>query len=206
MLTATKNTNVELNKYRYGDGADIEFSNAYDRFYDRTAKDTTEDYREHLYDALSKNRRALGSDEYEDERRYESISGSRKELEARSARQYESKENAPKARRVMKKKMIPLVACYFLMVAVVVALIVVNVSGTAWEAESIVINPNSNILPEVTASAENPSVGAVAMNTVATENGTVLISLSPYPVGETYEEDTNWFDKVCDFISNLAGG
>ncbi len=203
MLTATKNMNVELNKYGYGGNADTESSNAYDRYYERTAKDTSEDYREHLYDALLKNKRALASEEYEDERRYESMNKGRQEL---SVRDYQAIDNAPKARRVLKKRMIPLVACYFLMMAVVVALIAFNVSGTAWEAESIIINPSSNILPQEIASAENPSAGAVSLNTIAVGNETVQISLTPYPASVTYEEDTNWFDKFCDFISNLTGG
>ncbi len=222
MLTATGNTNKEPNKNRYGD-ADIESYDSCDRYYERCARDTSSEYREHLYDALSRNKRALASGEYEDERRYESmerdIRPERRNPErfrvyedAPATRIYDdasatrTHKDAPSTRRVLKKKMIPLLACYFLVIAAVLTLIVFNVSGTAWEAEKIVINPGANILPQETASAENSQIPAVAMNTVATDNGAVLVSLSPYPAAVTYEEDTNWFDKLCDFIGRLSGG
>lgn len=203
MLTATKNTNVDFDRIKRSEyGA--ESLSTFDRFYDRTAKDTIKEYRDHLYDSLTANRQVRGSDEYEDEIRYREITRNRNE--ARENTQYMQK-NAVTSKRVLKKKMIPLVACYFLMVAVIVALIVVNVSGTAWEAESFSINPSANIVPQETANAvTNPVAGEVALNTVVTNNGAVQISLSPYPNNSTDTNDTNWFDRFCDWVSNLSGG
>ncbi len=212
MLTATRNSSVGTDRdYRYSDKGYADTSYGNDRTYARTAKETTDEYREHLYESLLGKSRARGSYEYDDERRYDSISreaGAPARANRRNAYESERAAGGAKAsRRVFKKKLIPLVACYFLMVAVVVALIAVNVSGTAWETETIRISNGSNIVPTETASAiTNPGAGEIPLNTIMTSAGAVQVSLSPYPASNTYTQDTNWFDRFCDWISNLVGG
>ncbi len=205
MLTATKNNIVDIDReYLNEDYTNDSYD--YDRAYQREARETPYEYKEHLLESLQGRRRALNINEYEDRNRYRNMAREDTKGETHANFQKRTNENGKKS-RVFKKKLIPFLACYFLMMAVVVALIVVNVQGTAWESKTITINANAGIsAPETANAISTPVKESVALNQVVTSSGVVSVALSPYPTQKAYEEDTNWFDRFCDWVSNLVGG
>ena len=100
------------------------------------------------------------------------------------------------------RKKTSILVMYAVMVLAIVVTLIIAVPGTAWENDSVSL-PEKNI-PVAMASGSNLSVAEQGLNVVMTEQGPVTVELTPYEKKE--EEHTNWFDKVCDWVSNIVGG
>ena len=128
--------------------------------------------------------------------------------------------------KVFNKKMIPFVTLYAILFVAVITLILGAVPGTGWEGNGTLfkipdyygngnksdstVNMNNGAGSvvggnDIYASAESDRKNYVGIiNKIVTDQGIVEITKDK-PVENTKEE-TNWFDKVCDFLSNAFGG
>ena len=97
---------------------------------------------------------------------------------------------------------IPILVAYVALVLVVVVALCVAVPATAWESN---VGNSSYSIETVShnVSAE-AAVPQVSINTIVTEEGPVEVALPEYE--ESVNPDTNWFDKVCDWVSGVFGG
>lgn len=110
--------------------------------------------------------------------------------------------------RLDKKGVVAIVA-YFLIVAVIATLIIINGAGTS----SFVTATGSQA--EVTAGAGNevnsttslPVISQDSLGVMILSDGSVVdINLLESNNAYAYQPRTNWFDKLCDALSFIAGG
>lgn len=110
--------------------------------------------------------------------------------------------------RLDKKGIIAIVA-YFLIVAIIATLIIVNGSinapfdpATGSQAEVSTAAGN-----EMNSTANLPVISQEALDMVILNDGTVInIDLLDKSNAYAYQSPTNWFDKLCDSLSFIAGG
>lgn len=166
------------------------------------------EYRDYLERVLCGECAAMPEEDYEDmcrfSRRAEVVEGE----EARMAEvpvapaADEKPQVAPKETvRVFNQKRAIWLAVYILLAIGVVLALLFTMPGTAWERKSITID-NSDIMP--TAMAEQSVDMRAISNTICTPDGQyVTVELAPY---EEKQPETNWFDRLCDWLNNAIGG
>ena len=137
----------------------------------------------------------------------------------------EKKERFTFKNKIFNKKMIPFVTLYAILFVAVITLIMGAVPGTGWEGSetlfkipdslgkgtisdsSVNIN-NGGVVSggnDIVASAEDARQNYVGtINKIVTDQG--IIEITSDATSQGTKEESNWFDKVCDFLSNAFGG
>ena len=152
---------------------------------------------------------AVPEDEYEDALRYQAVETAEttpvQEQEAVQA-VAPTRAAAPKAAetetvRVFNQKRAVWLIVYILLAIGVVLALLFTMPGTAWERKSITVQAKQ--MYPVAEAAETVQPEA-SINTIYTLSGEkVIVELTPY---EEVEPQTNWFDKLCDWLNNAIGG
>jgi len=118
-----------------------------------------------------------------------------------------------KSKIVFNKKMAPFVIVFFSVFVLIIAVILFSVPNTGLQGTDTIFDVNS--LSKMIASAnESASVTETAtttqrnlyvgpINKIMTDNG--VIEISTENIVQSTEIETNWFDKVCDFMSSIFG-
>ena len=169
--------------------------------YHAVASETSCQYRDHLAQALQGDCRVMSEDDYEDAMRYQAGLRAERAVMA-TATPVAAVANTEVVKVFNKKRLGWLVAYVAIALAVIMALLF-TVPGTAWEKTRIEVNPG-----DVSYGVTSPVASAddMAMNKIYTADGGVVeVDLAPY-VEDTNEEQTNWFDQLCDWLSGVVGG
>lgn len=162
----------------------------------------SEAYTEHLYEALLGEVIAVDECDFEDGYRYE-MGQDVSDMPRTTARPV--REDHPvktpvntvrtETVREFNRKRIPWLIAYGVVIFVAILVLALMLPGTAWETRV-----NRDILTTEPAMAESAEV----INTICLPDGTKqVVTLEPYAEQET---ETNWFDKMCDWISGVIGG
>lgn len=196
----TENQNIETS-------SSLTKVNCNEKHYDFIAKESSEKYRAHLYGCLAEGEGIVISEiDFEDSNRYtdivanKGVSNRQVSINPQISREYSQPKE--KTVKTFDRKKTSILVMYAVMVLAIVVTLIIAVPGTAWENDSVSL-PENNI-PVAMASGSNLSVAEQGLNVVMTEQGPVTVELTPYEKKE--EEHTNWFDKVCDWVSNIVGG
>lgn len=196
----TENQNIETN-------SSISNVNCNEKHYDYIANESSESYRAHLYGCLAMGEGIVISEvDYEDSARYSEIAANKgaanRQVSINPQVIKEYSQPKEKTVKTFDRKKTSILVMYAVMVMAIVITLILAVPGTAWESDSVTL-PNDNI-PVAMAVGSNLSIAEQGLNVVMTDQGPVTVELTPYENNE--EEDTNWFDKVCDWVSNVVGG
>lgn len=196
----TENQNIETS-------SSLARVNCNEKHYDFIANESSEEYRAHLYGCLAGNEGIVISEiDFEDSKRYSAIVAN-KSLANRliSVNPQVLKEYSQPKEKTVKtfdRKKTSILVLYAVMVMAIVISLIIAVPGTAWESDSVT-SPEEKI-PVAMAVGNNLSAADQGLNVIMTDEGPVTVELTPYE--EKQEEHTNWFDKVCDWVSNVVGG
>lgn len=125
------------------------------------------------------------------------------------ARSHNMSQNKHSVTGALDKKGVMAIVAYFLIVAVIATLIIVNGTGavTFEPATGSQAELSTGAGVEVNPTAELPIIsqdvlGVMILNDGSVENINLLEKSDSY----SYQAETNWFDKVCDAISFIVGG
>jgi hypothetical protein len=177
------------------------------RTYDE--RKVSKEYLDYLWAELDRTekRRILRPEEYSRgagyERKY-----NRRENYSRETVKHKSSARNSAIGRLDKRGVIAIVA-YFLIVAVIVSLIIINGGGnttydpaTGSQAEISV-----GAGDEINSTAGLPLISEEALGIMILSDGSAEdINLLAREDGYVYHKQTNWFDKLCDALSFIAGG
>lgn len=105
--------------------------------------------------------------------------------------------------RTFDRKKISILAMYAVMVLVVVVALILTVPGTAWEHDRINVTVDTSKVSTLV-NGSTSYAKEQGLNVMITEEGPVEIELTPYEKQD--KTHTNWFDKLCDWVSNVVGG
>lgn len=164
-------------------------------------------YRKHLFDCLENGEGMVISEvDFEDSERYADKNRRNTQtvrpLSATSAAMRESVKPRERTVKTFDRRKTAILVMYAVMVIAIVTTLILTVPGTAWEQESVTFPP---VTSEVAiAAGSNLSIQDQGLDVIMTDEGPVTVTLEPY--AETEQPNTNWFDKLCDWVSNVVGG
>ena len=168
--------------------------------YAAEARTLPEGYRDHLEDVLYGRCQAMSESEFEDKIRYSSTPVEEIAPTIQPAIPATSVAAAQEATvKVFNRRYLPAVIAFGLTVLAVVLTLLFTVPGTAWEKESIIIKSGSLTYTTQVAQAQTAPV-----NTIYVDGESKEVELQPY--AKPTDEHTNWFDKLCDWLSGVVGG
>lgn len=182
--------------------------NCCEKHYIFTANELSESYKNHILSCLEAENDVVKTEvEFEDSLRF-----SKDNLETLKTPRVvpiseeivkEYSKPREKTVRTFDRRKISILVMYAVMVLVVVVALCLTVPGTAWENDHINVSFDTSRV-DVAVNGQMGYAQESAMNVMLTENGPVEIQLTPYEKKETTH--TNWFDKLCDWVSNVVGG
>ncbi len=163
-------------------------------------------YRKHLFDCLENDEGMVISEvDFEDSERYADKNKRDQAVRRLSTNSSGIRESAKPRERTVKtfdRRKTAILVMYAVMVIAIVTTLILTVPGTAWEQESVTFPPVSG---EVAIAAGNSlSIQEQGLDVIMTEEGPITVTLEPY--AEAEKPETNWFDKLCDWVSNVVGG
>lgn len=176
-----------------------------DSCYDVERKASSEQYAMHLYSALLGECVAEDEFDFEDgcyfaeqeakQRVREPIV---KPVETTSPVKEEVSTVRTQTVRVFNRKRLPWLVAYGVVIVAAILVLAFMLPGTAWE-KNVTVTPDV-VHPQ--AAVANDREGL--LDTICLPDGTTeVVTLQPYAEKQV---QTNWFDEVCDWISNVIGG
>lgn len=184
-----------------------------DSVYSAEQAATSDTYRNYLEGLLMNEGVAVSEVEYEDAVRYQSVEYQSKAVETEGSVEAvapvapvapavpAAKKAETETVRVFNQKRAVWLVVYILLAIGVVLALLLTMPGTAWEKKSLTVS-TSKMYP--VAAASETEVPEVNVNTIYTLSGEkVVVELTPY---EEVKPQTNWFDKLCDWLNNAVGG
>ncbi len=197
MMTQTKtveSVNTNLNS------SDL----AYEDVYSFAAEELSQEYRNTLFESLQRGTPAMPEIEFEDKRRFSSYNDENVMRTSNSSQTINRVNSVKRVRkeRVFDRNKTHILVLYCVMVLVIVIALVLTVPGTAWEGQGVRVTVQS--AGGISMGTTNAYANETGLNTISTENGTEVVDVSPYV--EPENPDTNWFDKVCDWVNSIFGG
>ena len=170
--------------------------------YDFLASETSLTAKEMLLNALQNGKPVQDIFEAEEKARFDRTTETIRVMRLNQTKRLAPREATVEKHEVLIRSRIPILIAYIALVLVVVIAVVVAVPGTSWESDgvSMAISQGRIPAPEKQAYAATTT----SINTIVTEEGPVQVELAPYETAEN--PDTNWFDKICDWVSELFGG
>jgi hypothetical protein len=184
----------------------------------------SDEYLDYLWSELGRNerRKTLSYDEYnrgagESERvsYRKPVYQERRDPERISERAYAGpRQGATRAVNPVKgrldKKGVAAIVAYFLIVATIAALIIINGAGGATydPATGSQAEVSVGAGTEINSTAELPLISESALGVMIGSDGSAVdISLlDQQAAAYAYQPETNWFDKLCDALSFVTGG
>lgn len=213
MVTLRRNNTSDTRRHDYDYMNNVAHRDDAHAYSERVEKsNVSQEYLDYLWAELNRNeaRPTLRPEEYTEGRsstrahdrvRERSYSHSRASISYNESR-------VPAMGKLDKKGVIAIVA-YFLIVAVIATLIIVNGAGTAG------FDPATGTQAEISvgagtgvnSTAELPIISQQALGVMILSDGSVEdINLLEKADGAGNQPQTNWFDKLCDTLSFIAGG
>lgn len=204
MMTLNAQTENNVNEVNQN----TEMLNCSEKHYIFTANELSENYKNHMLSCLEGENDVVKTEvEFEDSERFAkgnliNLTTPRNiPISEEIVKEYSKPRE--KILRTFDRKKVSILVMYAVMVLVVVIALALTVPGTAWEHDHIDVTLDTSKI-DVVVNGQPGYAQEQAMNVMLTENGPVEIQLTPY---ETKEEiHTNWFDKLCDWVSNVVGG
>jgi|GEM_PF-4900567 len=173
------------------------------KFYDSMAMTTHNAVKNSLWNSLSSGNPMPNVFELEEKTRFQRLTETMAMMKQNNEKRMAEAQSQVETHRSLKRSRIPILVAYVALVLVVVVAIIATVPGTAWESNTEGMTKISVQRVENVTSAESYA-NAVTINTIVTEQGPVEVELEPYQ--KTENNDTNWFDKMCDWLSGVFGG
>lgn len=181
--------------------------NCNENHYNFLANELSTSYQQHLFNCLENGEGMVisqvdfeDSERYAQEKRERLISQSQNSVNPQIVREY-SKPRA-KTVRTFDRRKASILALYVVMVLAVIATIALTIPNTVWEKGNTDISFDSAQVAMAVGSGL--TVADQGLNVIMTDDGPVTVQLTPYEKKE--ETHTNWFDKLCDWVSNIVGG
>lgn len=183
---------------------------------ERERKNVSPEYLDYLWEELNRTeaRRTLRPEEYVRGGAPEAIADTRIREDNRTSERYERSYSPAKETRYSRngkldKKGVVAIVAYFLIVAVIATLIIINGGNNA--ALVVASGTQAEISlqagAEINSTTELPLISEESLDVMVLNDGSVVdINLLNKSESYTYQEKTNWFDKICDTISFIAGG
>lgn len=185
-----------------------EMLNCSEKHYIFTANELSENYKNHMLSCLESENDVVKTEvEFEDSERFArgnliNLTTPRNiPISEEIVKEYSKPRE--KILRTFDRKKVSILVMYAVMVLVVVIALALTVPGTAWEHDHIDVTLDTSKI-DVVVNGQPGYAQEQAMNVMLTENGPVEIQLTPYETKD--ETHTNWFDKLCDWVSNVVGG
>lgn len=133
---------------------------------------------------------------------------------------YVSKQNAAEANKkeksALKSKTKAMLGIYMVVVVALAAIVIATGIAISGLGSSVASLESELALKSVLVTQQNAELSALDNDTMMTGQATDIGMVKPsqktevelLPVGDVvnYEARTNWFDKFCDWLSNLIGG
>lgn len=173
-----------------------------------TQNTLSKEYKEHILSCLENDNEVVKTEvEFEDSMRF-----ARENLSKLTARRTvpiseeiikEYSKPREKTVRTFDRKKISILVMYAAMVLVVVIALCLTIPGTAWENDHIHVSFDTSSV-QAAVNGRLTYAEESAGNIILTEDGPIEIQLTPYE--EKGKTHTNWFDKLCDWVSNIVGG
>lgn len=178
-----------------------------EKHYNFLANELSTSYQQHLFDCLENGEGMVISEvAFEDSERYAKenrdrlVATNRISVNPQVIREY-AKPRA-KTVRTFDRRKTSILVMYVVMVLAIVTTLILTIPGTAWEKDSVDFSQNNTEVAMAVGS--NISAADQGLNVIMTEDGPVTVELTPYE--KKKETHTNWFDKLCDWVSNVVGG
>ncbi len=173
-----------------------------------TANELSENYKKHMLSCLENDRDVVKTEiEFEDSERFskENLRMLTTPRTVSISEEIVKEYTKPREKivRTFDRRKISLLVLYAAMVLVVVIALALTVPGTAWEHDHIDVSLDTSKISTVIGGHEGYAQEQ-AMNVMLTEDGPVEVQLTPYETKD--ETHTNWFDELCDWVSNVVGG
>ncbi len=191
--------------------------------YNRESENTSEERRERLLAALENcggRIPAKSEAEYDDERRYSRYAYSRvsasEEADNNYDRMYDARHRGfsggeVAGKKILDKKKVPFMLAYLIIAIIAVSAVLISVIGV--NSANLVLNSPVGANAAISANAETGGASAAVeenspsygVNYAMREDGSI-VAVTLTDIAENTEENTNWFDKLCDWVNGVIGG
>ena len=179
-----------------------------DSVYSAESSACSDNYRVYLDGLLHDQGVAVSETDFEDAMRYQSLEQTETPVAAEHPAEFvepkapaaPQKEETETVRVFNQKRAVWLIVYILLAIGVVLALLF-TMPGTAWERKTITVSTAKMYPVAEAAETVQPEASINAIYTLSGEK--VMVELSPYA---EEKPQTNWFDRLCDWLNNAVGG